>query len=68
MLWSGILLAASASALVPLIVAALVLGVERRTGPPWIAFAASLKAVPILFVVTYLGRREWVRRDLRSSS
>lgn len=45
----------------PLIVAALVLGLERRTGPLWIAMAASLKAVPILFVATYLGRREWTR-------
>lgn len=45
----------------PLIVAALVLGVERRSGPLWIALAASLKAVPILFVATYLGRRLWVR-------
>jgi hypothetical protein len=45
----------------PLIVAALVLGLERRSGPLWIAAAASLKAVPILFVVTYLGRRQWLR-------
>ena len=45
----------------PLIVAALVLGVERRTGPLWIAAAASLKAVPLLLVVTYVGRRQWIR-------
>jgi hypothetical protein len=45
----------------PLIVAALVWGVERRSGPLWIAAAASLKAFPILFVLVYLGRREWVR-------
>ena len=45
----------------PLIVAALVLGVERRSGPLWIAAAASLKAVPILFVLVYLGRRQWWR-------
>lgn len=91
-MWSGILLVASAAALVPLmrvrawlavaffapiligisaignvqplIVAALVLGVERRSGPLWIAATASLKAVPILFVVTYLGRREWIRATL----
>lgn len=91
-LWSGLLLVASAAALIPLarlrawllvalfapilvgisaignvqplIVAALVLGVERRSGPLWIAAAASLKAVPILFVVTYLGRREWLRAGL----
>ena len=91
-LWSGVLLAASGLALVPLararawllvaffapilvgitaignvqplIVAALVLGVERRTGPLWIAMTASLKAVPILFIATYLGRREWARAGL----
>ncbi len=45
----------------PLMVAALVLGMERRSGPIWIAMAASLKAVPILFVLTYLGRGEWRR-------
>ena len=88
-LWSIILLAASAAALSPLVrlrawlavalflpilvgisaignvqplvVAALVLGVERRSGPLWIAAAASLKAVPLLLVVTYLGRRQWLR-------
>lgn len=44
-----------------LLVAALVLGVERRSGPLWIGVAASLKLFPILFVLTYLGRREWGR-------
>lgn len=91
-LWSGILLAASALALFPLarrrawlavafflpilvgisaignvhplIIAALVLGVERRSGPLWIAFATSLKAFPILFALTYAGRREWGRLAL----
>ena len=45
----------------PLIVAALVWGLERRSGPLWIALAASLKAVPVLFAVVYLGRRQWGR-------
>ena len=45
----------------PLIVAGLVLGLERRGGPLWIAGAASLKAVPILFVITYVGRRQYAR-------
>jgi hypothetical protein len=45
----------------PLIVAALVLGLQHRTGPLWIAVAASLKAIPILFVITYLGRGQWMR-------
>jgi hypothetical protein len=44
-----------------LIVAALVWGVERRSGPLWIALSASLKFVPILLVLVYLGRREWWR-------
>jgi len=45
----------------PLIVAALVLGVERRSGPVWIALAASLKIFPILFAVVYAGRGQWGR-------
>jgi hypothetical protein len=44
-----------------LLIAALVLSVERRSGPLWIAIAASLKLFPILFVLTYVGRREWLR-------
>jgi hypothetical protein len=44
-----------------LLVAVLVLGVERRSGPVWIGIVASLKLFPILFVLTYLGRREWGR-------
>lgn len=45
----------------PLIVAALVHGVERRSGPLWIAMAASLKVVPAFFALVYLGRRQWWR-------
>lgn len=91
-LWSVVLLGASAAALTPLvkrrawlavafflpilvgisaignvqplIVAVLVLGVERRSGPLWIGLAASIKAVPILFALTYLGRGEWRRAAL----
>jgi hypothetical protein len=44
-----------------LMLAPLVHGLERRSGPLWIALAASLKAVPILLVLVYLGRREWWR-------
>ncbi len=47
-----------------LMIAALVWGVERRSGPLWIALAASLKIFPILLVAVYLGRREWVRAAL----
>jgi hypothetical protein len=42
-----------------LLVAALVVGVPRRSGPIWIGIAASLKFVPILYALVYLGRREW---------
>lgn len=45
----------------PLLVAALSLGVERRSGPLWIALSASLKIFPILFAVVYAGRRQWWR-------
>ena len=45
----------------PLIIAALVHGLERRSGPLWIALAASLKVVPALFALVYLGRRQWGR-------
>jgi hypothetical protein len=45
----------------PLIVAMLVHGIERRSGPIWVGVAASLKAVPILYALLYLGRREWSR-------
>jgi hypothetical protein len=45
----------------PLMAAALVHGVERRTGPLWIAAAASLKAGPLALVLVYAGRGEWRR-------
>ncbi|MGI8929496.1 MAG: glycosyltransferase family 87 protein [Candidatus Limnocylindrales bacterium] len=45
----------------PLMIAALMHGMERRSGPLWIGVAASLKAVPILFLLVYLGRGEWRR-------
>jgi hypothetical protein len=45
----------------PLVIAALVHGAPRRSGPMWIALAASLKAVPIVFVLAYAARREWGR-------
>lgn len=88
-LWSALLLAASAAALLPLIrggswvlvalfapiligisavgnihpllIAGLVFGVERRSGPIWIGLAASLKIFPLLFALVYAGRRQWWR-------
>lgn len=52
---------ASSGNVQPLMLAGLVLGVERRSGPLWIALAASLKAVPLLYVAVYAARREWGR-------
>lgn len=45
----------------PMLVAALVHGLERRSGPVWVGLAASLKVTPILFVLIYVGRGEWRR-------
>jgi hypothetical protein len=42
-----------------LLIAGLVYGVPRRSGPVWIGLAASLKFVPILYPLVYVGRREW---------
>jgi hypothetical protein len=47
-----------------LVIAMLVFGVERRSGPLWIGAAASLKIVPFALVLTYLGRRQWKRAAL----
>lgn len=44
-----------------LLLAGLLYGLDRRTGPLWIAIAASLRATPILFVAVYAARREWFR-------
>jgi hypothetical protein len=38
-----------------------VLGVERRSGPLWVAAAGSLKIFPLLFALVYIGRRQWWR-------
>jgi hypothetical protein len=45
----------------PLLVLALLWGLERRSGPLWIALAASLKAAPVALVLVYLGRGEYRR-------
>ena len=45
----------------PLIIAALVHGIGRRSGPVWIGITASLKVVPLFFALVYLGRRQWWR-------
>ena len=65
LLVASLLIPAAASGNVqPLLLASLLFGLERRSGPLWIAIAASLKAAPILLVAVYLGRREWARAAL----
>ena len=62
---TALLVPAAASGNVqPLLVFALLYGVERQSGPLWIAVAASLKATPLLLVAVYLGRRQWRRAAL----
>jgi len=58
---SMLIWAASVGNVQPLMVAVLVHGIDRRSGPLWVGIAASLKAVPIVYVLLYLGRREWSR-------
>ncbi len=48
----------------PMLVLVLMWGVNRRSGPLWIALTASLKAVPILLAIVYAGRGEWGRAAL----
>lgn len=45
----------------PLVIAALMLGIERRSGPLWVGLAASLKLFPLLLALVYAGRRQWLR-------
>lgn len=47
-----------------IVVAALVHGVPKRSGPVWIGFAASLKLAPIAYALVYVGRGEWRRAAL----
>jgi hypothetical protein len=48
----------------PLLVLMLLWGLERRSGPLWIALGASLKAVPLLLAIVYAGRGEWLRAGI----
>ena len=43
----------------PLLILALSRTLERRTGPVWVAVAASLKLVPIAYILVWIDRREW---------
>jgi hypothetical protein len=51
----------------PLVVAALAFGISRRSGPLWIGITASLKIVPIVFVLIYVARRQWTRIALSAA-
>ena len=42
-----------------LMVLSLLWGIRRRSGPVWIAVAASMKYTPLLLGLAYLARREW---------
>jgi hypothetical protein len=44
-----------------LMLAGLVWTLERRSGPFMIGVAASVKLVPILLALVYVGRRQWWR-------
>jgi hypothetical protein len=61
LLGSFLVWAASVGNVQPLLIAALVHGLERRSGPVWVGVVASLKAVPILYALIYVGRGEWLR-------
>jgi len=43
----------------PLVVATLVLAVGAASFPAWVGVTASIKLVPIAFVLVWAGRREW---------
>lgn len=50
-----------------LLIALLTWGISRRSGPIWIGVVASLKFVPILYVLPYLARRKWRRAAVAMS-
>ena len=45
----------------PLMVALLYFGIRTRAGPLAVAIAATLKVVPLAFVLVYAARRQWGR-------
>jgi len=45
----------------PLLVLMLMWGIQRRSGPLWVAIGASLKAVPLALALVYAGRGEWAK-------
>jgi len=59
LLGAHLLAIASGGNVHPLVVAALVHGVNRRSAPLWIALAASLKAFPAVYLLVFAVRGEW---------
>jgi hypothetical protein len=59
-----LLVAALGGNVQPALVAILYAGLDRRWGPAAIGLAASLKIFPVLFVVVYAARREWLRAGI----
>jgi len=51
----------------PILLAALVWTLERRSGPIAIGVAASLKITPILLALVYVGRGQWVRAGVAAT-
>jgi len=64
LLGSLLIWSASSGNVQPLLVATLVHGVARRSGPIWIGLAASLKVFPLFYALVYVGRRDWTRAAL----
>lgn len=58
---SMLILAACWGNVQPILIAGLVHTIDRRSGPVWVGVAASLKFVPILYVLAYIARGEWGR-------
>jgi hypothetical protein len=52
----------------PIAVAMLVYGLPRRAAPIWVGLSASLKLVPILFVLPWLLRGDWRRSALAAGT
>jgi hypothetical protein len=48
----------------PLVVALLVWTAGRRSFPAWVGVAASIKLVPLAFVLVWAGRREWLKASI----
>jgi hypothetical protein len=64
LLGSLLLWSAASGNVQPLLIAVLVHGVARSSGPLWIGIAASLKIFPLFYALVYVGRREWLSASI----